>query len=228
MTKFSSRMLVISALLVAGIGLQTLLRRHVQAAADIPAAKLQKSLVELPHQLGPWQGRDRSIDDSRWLFADDHLFREYHHTGRGQSLVVWMAFSQDGADRGHHPEVCMAVAGQPEDTQARRTLAVAGHEAPIQRYRFGRPANYQVVYYWHYTLSPATAGKLDALQAAYLRSHQRPASLTLEVFAPDRGPGDAESAEDFVRSLDAAVQQLVGPRAVRGSKRLPVIVIERT
>ena len=43
---------------------------------------------------------------------------------------------------------------------------------------------------------------------------------------PDVSSDDDESAREFVRLVDAAVQDLVGPTAVRGSRRMPVAMMQ--
>ena len=212
-------------LLAAAFGGQRALSEHLRAAAPLPAVPLAQPLATLPMQLGAWQGQDEPIDDPRHRYADQHLRRIYVHPVTKQVVSVWGAFSGTGTDRGHHPEVCMAVAGQAEDRTVRTTLDLPGGEQPVQQYRFGSGGRAQWVFYWHYSMpAPPDAG-LDAVQETYRRLHQRPASLTLEVFAPELGTGDVDAAREFVQLLDAAAQSIVGPAAVRGSRRLPVALV---
>lgn len=164
--------------------------------------------------------------DPRLRYADEHVNRTYIHEASGQSIHLWMAYSMKGADRGHHPEVCMAVAGQPEDTSVRQTLALPGHVEPVQQYRFGVPGQRQWVFYWHYTLPTAEPPNLDAWQRLRRRLVQRQASITIEVFAPEYKAEDAELARDFVRLIDAALQAHLPVNARRGSTRDPVIILE--
>lgn len=205
---------------------QQLLRRHVEAAGPLMDMPLQIALDDLPLELGDWRGQDRPIEDERALYADQHLQRTYQHTQRPQSLTLWIVYSRDGEDRGHHPEVCMAVAGKPEDTAGRRTCVVPGHPVPVQQYRFGRPGDQQLVFYWHYTLPPPDRAEVDSIQRSYQQLRRRPSSVTLEVFAPEFSDEDAEFARQFVSLVDAAIQQHVGPSAIRGSQRLPVTVVQ--
>jgi exosortase len=201
-------------------------RNWLEAAGPLPALPLARPLAELPLVVGPWRGDDDPLLDQRLLYADEHLQRTYRHVERSQALSIWLAFSREGADRGHHPEVCMRVAGKPEDLPARRELVVDGGGAPIQRYRFGRPGDYQWVFYWHYTLPPPEDSGVHPLQRLYQRLRKRPSSLTIEVFAPERSPDDVRYVEEFVRQIDETVRHHVGPAGVRGSRRLPVTVLE--
>jgi hypothetical protein len=154
------------------------------------------------------------------------LQRTYYHTQRGQSLVLWVAYSKKGADRGHHPEVCMMVAGKPEDTRARRICELEGPGHPAQQYRFGRPGDYQWVFYWHYTMLPPHSSDVDGLQRLYQQLHSRPSSMTVEVFAQESSEEDGEFAREFVRLVDQALHSHVGSGAIRGSQRSPVTVVE--
>jgi hypothetical protein len=122
----------------------------------------------------------------------------------------------------------MAVAGKREDRTARRTCPVEGPGDPVQQYRFtgplGRP---QWVFYWHYTLEPPPPKRpLNRFQKLYQRLRRRPSSVTIEVFAPENSSNSAELARQFVRLVDQALRQHMGPTAERGSRRLPVTVVD--
>lgn len=219
---FRNRVLLTLAVLALILCASWALENHVRGAADLNAVPLAAPLSELPLEVGPWRGVDRPIEDERLLYADAHVQRLYHDPQRNQALMLWIAYSSEGEDRGHHPEVCMAVAGQPEDPTGRAACRVPGHEAPVQQYRFGRPGRHQLVYYWHYTLHNPEMERLSPLQRIYSLSRYRPTSMTVEVFAPQVAEGDLEGAQEFVRRIDECLQKHVGPTAVRGSQRIPV------
>jgi hypothetical protein len=221
------RTITVFLVLAAALAGQNCLQQYLAEAGAIPPLPLTKSLAELPWKLGKWRGEDLPIDDARQLYGDDYVQRTYWDTEGNQVLSIWIVYSRDGQDRGHHPEVCMGVAGKMEDVRVRQTVDVPGHEQPVQQYRFGQDGESVWVYYWHYTLPSPKSDELDAVQRAYQKLHVRPASMTLEVFAPERASTDVAGAQDFVRLVDAAIQDFVGPTAVRGSHRLPVTVINR-
>lgn len=226
MRRFAIRGVLVLLLLGGGIAGKYALSRHLDAAGAPTAVPLAQPLETLPMVIGPWQGRDVPIGDERYLYADQHLQRVYWHPGRNQSLSVWMAYSAVGADRGHHPEICMAVAGKTEDPSVRQQFSVPGGDQPIQQYRFGRPGDFQWVYYWYYTMPAEMDERLDALQLLHQRMQQRPASMTIEVFAPERASDDGNAARQFVALLDQAIKPLLPSQAVRGSRRLPVTYVE--
>src|SRR5689334_12430280 len=147
-----ARLAMLVLLLGAAVAAQAALDHHLASAGPAVPALLRKSLAELPMTLGAWRGEDVPVTDPRQLYADDYLQRTYWDTAGNQVLSVWIAYSRDGKDRGHHPEVCMSVAGKPEDASVRQTLDVPGHEQPVQQYCFGRTGESQWVFYWHYTL----------------------------------------------------------------------------
>lgn len=221
-----TRFVVLVVVLGGGLAAQAGLRRYLEAPGPLPVVPLQRPLSEFPLELGEWRGVDRAITDERLLYADEHLQRVYYNP-RQQAVRVWMVYSHESLDRRHHPEVCMAVAGQPEDRGAREPLALPGHAAPVQEFRYGRPGDYQLVYYWYYTLSPPPDESVSGLQRLYQHLRSRPGSVTIEVFAPEQSAADAEAARELVRLLDAAVQTHVGPTAVRGSHRVTVSVIQQ-
>lgn len=213
------------ALLGGALAGQQWLSRHLEAAGPLPSVPLCAPLSSLPIELGPWQGVDVPIEDERFLYADEHLQRTYYNAHRGRSVSVWIAYSTEGADRRHHPEVCMDVAGKPEDASVRQALDVPGPGDRVQQFRFGTPGNWQWVFYWHYTLRPEDDEQIDSLQRAYQRLRKLPSSMTVEVFAPEQADDDVEPVRDFVRRLSVEAQLLAGPDAERGSERLPVTVI---
>jgi hypothetical protein len=220
----SARVLIAFVLIGGAAVGQWALLRHLEAAEALPAAELVKPLAELPLEIGPWRGGDTTIDPQA-LIGDEHLQRTYIHTQRHQALTLWVVYSRRGQDRAHHPEVCMAVAGQPEDTSVRQAFPVPGHAAPVQQYRFGSTGRSQWVFYWHYELPQPAPKGLDPWQELYRRIRQRPSSVTLEVFAPAISSDDGEAAREFVKLIDAEIQKHVGPGARRGSRRVPVTVI---
>lgn len=227
MNPLALRISLAAALLAGGWLGQHRLQAYVTAPGPLAEVPLLKPLAELPLQLGEWEGEEREITDDKLLFADQHLQRTYVHPAGRQLVSVWLVYSGEGADRGHHPEVCMAVAGKPEVPAGRAEVSLPGHPAPVQQYLFGARGDQQWVYYWHYTLLPPQGAELSDLQRFYQRLHRRPSSLTLEVFAPELSESDGEHAREFVALLDAAIQSHLGPTAIRGSRRTPVTVIER-
>ena len=213
-------------LLLAGVlAGQAALRVYLAPVQKAPATPLRRPLAELPLRLGDWTGAELP-EDQPTRYADQHVRRAYRHAERNQRLTVWVAYSGVGADRVHHPEVCLAVAGQQEDRSVRQALSVPGPGGPIQQYKFRGLAGAQWVFYWHYTLPADQDDELHDLQRLYQRLQGRASSVTLEVFAPSRSDRDEAAAREFVGLLDAAIRQHVGPTATRGSQRLPVLVVE--
>jgi hypothetical protein len=52
----------------------------------------------------------------------------------GQTLTLWMIFTTDGRDRGHHPQVCMRTIGCQEDESRMTTVALPGEGSPADRF----------------------------------------------------------------------------------------------
>lgn len=201
---------------------------YLEAAGSLPTVYLNQPLANVPRGLGDWVGKDLQADEDA-LYGDDHLYRAYTNTRTDQQITVWMIYSTVGKDRGHHPDVCMTVAGKQEDESLRQTFPVDGHPEPVQQYRFIDAEGSQWVFYWHYTMLPPENATISTMQRRYQRRHKRPSSLTIEVFAPERleVEGDVEGAREFVKLLDAEIQSFVGSNAVRGSKRIPVWVVDQ-
>jgi len=218
--KLSTRAIIVLALLGTAALAHGAMRYHLNAPGPLEAVELEKPLDDFPYRLGPWVGVDREEPES--VYGDQFLSRNYVNRDTRQVVAVWMAYSRHGEDRGHNPEVCMILAGKPEDRTVRQSVEVPGHAAPVQQYRYGWPGDRQWVFYWYYTLVPSPAGEMTVLQRLYQRLHYRPASITIEVFSPEQIGDDGQAGREFVRLLDEALQDHLGETAVRGSRRLPV------
>lgn len=223
---FERRVYYVIGILVAAAVSYLGLTVYLEAAGPLRTVHLTQPLSNVPKTLGNWVGQDLSMEN-RSTYGDDHLFRRYTNPRTNQSVTLWMVYSTVGKDRGHHPEVCMMVAGKQEDTRVRQTFNVAGHDEPVQQFRFLDTHGSQWVFYWHYTLLPPENENISGIQRRYQRMHKRPSSLTIEVFAPERLQADGEGAREFVKLLDASLQDIVGGTAVRGSKRIPVWVVDQ-
>lgn len=217
-----TRSLLALVLLGTALGVQTALWWHLQSAPPLANVAPKRALADaIPLEIGDFVGQDVEIAENL-LYGDDHLKRTYVHKKTGQPITLWMIYSKVGEDRGHHPEICMAVAGQAENPQGRGALDVPGSEVPIQQFLFGRPGRQLWVYYWHYTLKPTREPGTSELQRVYQRLQRRFSSVTLHVSAYDALPQSRELAAEFVTQLDAAFQDDLPENAYRGSDRTPV------
>jgi exosortase/archaeosortase family protein len=220
------RVAVVAGTVGIALAAKTALFQHLQAAGPLPSVHLTSPLQAFPFGLERWTGQE-AVTDPRFVYGDDHLSRVYQPGDHSQAFYLWMVYSATGEDRGHHPEVCMRAAGMPEDPRGRKSLPAPGHSQPIQEYRFGRAGEGEglVGFYWYYTLEPPAAESASALQRAYQRCQRRPASLTIEVFTRVVAEQDVRVARDFVLAVDRAAQAFLPAGAVRGSRRLPVFLV---
>jgi exosortase len=219
----SGRMATITGVLTLLAVSQWLLVWHVRNVNAANQEYLRAPLADLATSLGDWSGSDRPITNPEWLYADQHLNREYHEASSGQSAALWLAYSASGTDRKHHPEICQSVAGKTEDLRFHQTLDLKDGAGPIQQFRFLGISESERVLYWHYTFPTAAQSDWTWVQQIYFRTHFRPASVTVEVTAPENGP---VQLTEFARRLDIALRhEIVGPSAKRGSERLQVTLI---
>jgi hypothetical protein len=225
--RIGGRVIMVAVVLTVALAAKTALFGYLQSAGPLPTMTLGKPLVAFPRDFPQWAGRDLPITDPRTLIGDQRLSRVYFNREHKQQFRLWMVYSASGEDRGHHPEVCMRAAGIPEDPQGRAELSAAGDPQPIQQYRFGRTSDGEGLlgFYWYYTLFPPRNEDISPLQRGYQRCQRRPSSLTIEVFTPAEACEDVGDAQDFVRSVDHAIRAFLPPGAVRGSARLPVLLV---
>ncbi|MBN2577850.1 MAG: EpsI family protein [Pirellulales bacterium] len=225
--RIRTRVAILTGTLGVALAAKCALFGYLQAAGPLPAVPLLRPLQEFPTALGRWTSRDEPVTDPQLLDNDDRLSRVFFCRNHRQVFRVWMSYSGSGKDRGHNPEVCMRAGGMSENPRGRAAFSVAGHPEPIQQYLFGRQGEVGgvLVFYWYYTLTPPQDASSSPLQRAYQRCQRRASSLTVEVFSPMAAEQDVASAREFVCLLDQSLQALLPRGVVRGSKRMPVFLI---
>lgn len=221
-----ARTVALAVIVVAGVGTDRLLQRHVKAAGTGISPAPLVGLSNLPDILGQWRGQEK-VPGSELLYGQDHLLKEYTNVKSGRTAQVWMVFTPDRSDRRHHPELCMAVAGRKEDPGARRLVELSSQGMPAQAYRFLATDGATRMIYWHYSLFPRLEPSLDSVQRLYRVCQTPPASVTVEIAAADRPGLEFDELQDLARLVDEAARGLVGPMAYRSSDRLPIAVIPR-
>ena len=216
------RLVGLTAVLATAAALDGALHQAMAAPGRITTIAMQRSLAAFPTELGEWSGTDTPVENSSFLYGDEHLNRIYRHRRTGQTLTVWMIYTEDGRDRSHHPEVCMRSIGCAEEPDQRSALPLEGHPQPAQRFFFrnrsGRAG--QWVYYWYYVFREAASDQPPTAWQRLLEKGGRMRSgMTVEIFAPQLTDGDAARTDDFTRLLDHALQPHLPSGAVRGSQR---------
>ena len=216
------RLAGLTAVLATAAVLDGALHQAMAAPGRITTIAMQRPLAAFPTELGDWSGADTPVENSSFLYGDEHLHRVYRHRRTGQTLTVWMIYTEDGRDRSHHPEVCLRAIGCVEERDQRAALPVDGHDQPVQRFFFrnssGRAG--QWVYYWYYVFREATSDQPPTVWQRLLEKGGRMRSgMTVEIFAPQLADGDAARTDDFTRQLDRVLQAHLPDGAVRGSLR---------
>jgi hypothetical protein len=139
---------------------------------------------------------------------------------------LYVVYSRIGADRKHHPEVCLReVGGAPEVAAARQILYVdAARQRSVQRFQFRTGvARLVTVYYWHYTFPRIPPEGQSLLQQLHQRLGRWPPSITVQVATTGGARQRAVVEETFLPAVDAALRQGVLPANARmACDRLPI------
>lgn len=224
---------------LAALGiLQSAVQWHLGASAESAYPGLRLPLDQLPLRLPSetspaWAGEDSANPEvlrRRVPFADQLLSRTYFSAGGDSAVHLYAVYSHSGADREHHPEICIRdVGGAREDRQFRGVVHLdAGQRRTAQRFRFQTGiGRFTTVYYWHYTLDPAPVAGQSLLQALHERLSRRAPSITVQV-ATDAAPetlGDLE--QSFLAAVDRTmVERILPPTARIGCERLPIRLVD--
>lgn len=107
-------------------------------------------LTALPHQLGPWEGSDLSLDSGveAILRADFNLQRVYVHP---IGDIVWLYVGYYGTERGGTPEHTPAVCYRSQGwrIEERRTLDVAPERGlRVNEYLVEKDGRRDLVHFW--------------------------------------------------------------------------------
>jgi exosortase len=232
-----------NVLLAAGCCVSFALDRHMGLADGPAPTGLRRPLAELPEELipppelaqetdsvslGAWHSQPvaKATPSDVPFYADEWLTRYYAVPEAGLIARVFLAYSADGSDRQHHPEICLRdVSGWPEDRAARATLELnPAVRSPAARFRFylgtSRPVT---VYYWHYTVETPLPDGATWLQRLHRRLARGGPSLTVQVATNAHGEGLTRIERELLPALDEALRASHLPAGVRqGAERLPI------
>ena len=218
-----NRLMLLVALLVVGLGGQTLLARHLEKIDRGRPSGPNRPLSELPMRMGEWVGVDKPANAEilAMMKLDDHLQRVYRHPS-GQEVVLWISHSSNSRDAYHYPTVCMQGNGWEEEETERQTLHVniptsdkEMMEQSLSQVRFqfvkdGEPR--QFVFYWYYLIGESSIDeamrRLSRSTRLFLRGRTN-GSMTVEIFS--------QGKIDDPRLLDAFANRV----AVELSEFLP-------
>ena len=227
--KLRSRIVGLLVVLSCGVAVDAAEQSWVSEMGTVPTVLLARPLAEFPRELGEWVGVDTPVARREFLYGEEHLHRVYRHRGSGQTLTLWMVYTDDGRDRGHHPEVCMRAIGHAEAREQRQSVVVPGAGAPVERFFFRRPNGQsgQWVYHWYYVFRDAfdvqTSPSLWQQVQRNLRFHR--SGLSVEVFAPKLSDTDGEAADELVRRVAEHLEQHVPRTADRRTVRGDYLIV---
>lgn len=213
----------LSALLV----LQVCLQIHLNSTVTSPSLT-RFSFDNLPWKLGNWQGQAHPESDrvmQQADFADAVAIRAYADQ-KGRAAAVYLVFSATGKDRLHHPEICLRDAGGAVEIKAdRQSIALqSGTSRFAERFRYQRQRHERtVVYYWHYTLIPASKNEQSLLQRIQQKQNDQWPGITVQVQTNMSDPSAWHAIETtLLPELDRWLQSQLPANSEIGSGRLPV------
>jgi EpsI family protein len=168
-------------------------------------------MVDLPYQLGDWQGKDASISSAEMQDIQDNLGTDkiilrHYINSKKQYVQLYIVFSQKNRTSFHPPEYCYIGSGSAELTSKKmQTINFEGRSLDINRLLFQTPKGRQLVVYWYQVGNKMFASytrqqiylALDALR-------NRPFSgFMIRLSTTDSGEGEQTPLyiKDFITSL---------------------------
>ena len=210
------RVSIVLAIVLPAIALTHIIQ-HTAAGYRRPPVALNRPLNSFPTQLGQWIGQDVPVEREYFLYGDQHLNRNYVHARSGQLLTLWMVYTTDGRDRGHHPEGCMRAIGCQAVPDRDTTVPLPGDGAPAERLYFRQPSDGsgRWVSYWYHVFDTGEPQRHTGLMKLLALPPSLRSGLTAEVFASDLTPTDAAGADEFAALVEQALQASVLPKITR-------------
>ena len=228
--KLKPRLVGLIGLLMCAAVADAAEQRWVAELGSVPTIRLSRPLAEFPSQLGDWIGVDTPVARREFLYGDDHLNRTYRRRGTGQLLTLWMVYTDDGRDRGHHPEVCLRTIGHTEEREQRQPISVPGDGAPVERFFFKRPSGQsgQWIYHWYYVFRDAFDMQPSPTWWQRLQHNLRfnRSGLSVEIFAPKFTDSDRDAADAFARRVAEHLQPHLPTTAVRRTARGDYLIVD--
>jgi exosortase/archaeosortase family protein len=207
-----TRLVLVSTLLLPAIALDHSFQRAAASYRRPPVA-LRAPLSEFPNQLGSWTGQDTPVAREYFLYGDDHLNRVYINRQTGQTLTLWMVYTQDGRDRIHHPRICMKAIGCREVTNRTQQIPLPGKRQSAWKYYFEQPSNGsgQWVVYWNHVFDSGDPVEHSPVLKLLAAPPSRRSGLTAEIFAPELTPADSDGADEFATLVEQLLQETLLP-----------------
>jgi exosortase len=224
------RAVLVIGLLVVGIVVDRATCVALARSGTTHQVALRKPLAEFPTSLAGWTGVDTPVSKDYFLYGDDHLNRVYRNDQTGQTVTLWMIYTTDGRDRGHHPQVCMRASGCQEDEARLATVPLPGEGSPAERFYFRKPGGNAVewVTYWYHVFripgeTTTSNGVLDALLEKFRSGRS---GMTIQLFIPERTAADSAAADEFAAAVEVTVaSQLLPPETTRSTRRAAFAIV---
>lgn len=132
--------------LVAAAGVLGRWARFTRTAAAVAYTPPLSPLETIPHEIGPYQGRDIPLraDVMQVAGVDTYIQREYLNRATGKRLLLYIGYwGRENIGTGHGPEVCYPAAGwktdsPPVERSLKQAAGTAGKPVPVALHRFER------------------------------------------------------------------------------------------
>jgi EpsI family protein len=201
---------VASLMLAAGVLLQ--------ARGRLERVPEREELVNLPHQVGEWAGRDRPIlpEVRQVLGNGDFLARFYSRSSDEPYVELFVAYfpTQRTGSTIHSPQNCLPGAGWIPLESGRVPISAPG-EPPVtvNRYLMGRGLDRQLILYWYQSHSRVIASEYWAkiyLVTDSIRLNRSDGSL-VRLSTPLIPGEDPKAGERRLVEFAQGLRPLLGP-----------------
>lgn len=214
------RVAIVMAILLPAVALNHTVQQATASYRRPPVA-LNRPFTEFPLQLGRWTGQEAPVEREYFLYGDEHLNRVYVNRQTGQTLTLWMVYTTDGRDRGHHPQACMRAIGCQEVPDRKTTVPLPGEGEPAERFYFQQPSDGsgRWVSYWYHVFDTGEVRQHAGLLRILAPPPSQRSGLTAEIFADELSPEDATGADEFAAIVEQALQSGMLPQITRRDHR---------
>jgi len=200
----SNKVFIIAILIlivVAGVSISSYLPARVDAAARIRVS-------DFPMAIGEWQATDIPLSERDYEILETRnlIMRDYKNT-QGDSVVLYIVYSEDNRKVSHPPEVCYMGSGA---SIVNKSAVQITDSIRAMKLITEAPKNEQMVVYWYKAGSLYTDEYLkQQLKVVVDRMLRKRTSGALLRISTDIKDNDQESALRLLRTFASQIEPLL-------------------
>lgn len=165
-------------------------------------------MADFPKTVGDWQSKDIQLSERDYEILETRnlIMREYKNPA-GQTILLYIVYSEDNRKVSHPPEVCYMGSGA---TVVEKEKLKLSNSISANKMLAESPNNQQIVIYWYKAGSLNTNNYLkQQLKIALVRTFGKSTSGALIRLSADIKEGNETAALNLLKSFTSQIEPLL-------------------